>query len=559
VRYDAALGALGGLSDLGYYYVTMSDDRLSLTLSQTKGGAPVDLSTIGGPSDTHTLTSADRYTVSAGDDAFLDIQALVRQDIAGGHVVNVDRVSAGDDVDVLLRPSLVQAGTGVWSGVRVKYTDNQNNVFFTNFDSPLGQTSPSLGRAFFATGATELATTFDFSSINPATGMRDLAGLVSGLDTPTGDIKVEAANSNPAATTIIVTGITDLTGATGNNHIDVLTNGSITLTERNDAMRVGSIISTASPVTLTVPDIGTAGQDLVLIEGGRIESPGAILLQAGDNVDIKVTSRIQGATVQIFGDFGDADPGVGSLIEVYGQIYGNLVEVFGNGDNDTVLLSNVTTGTPTVVRTYAGQDTVNIWSMDGPTTVLGGLGADTVNVGSMAGLPGAPAGTVNGIQAALTIFGEDGDDTINVDDRADTADNTGILTQTNISGLGMGPSGINYFTTEFLNIDTGSGDDLFNVRGTLAVTNIRTHDGDDNIYVSSLANVSTRTALPDFLRGNLDGIAGALSIDAGRDKNLLMVSDESATVGDGSGAHHKLAHSRTGSGRYPISGEHRGW
>ncbi|HAM72034.1 MAG TPA: hypothetical protein DCM86_10360, partial [Verrucomicrobiales bacterium] len=53
--------------------------------------------------------------------------------------------------------------------------------------------------------------------------------------------------------------------------------------------------------------------------------------------------------------------------------------------------------------------------------------------------------------------------------------------------------GINYYGIETLNIDLGSGDDLFNVQGTSATTNLRTAAGADEIYVSSTANVSPVT------------------------------------------------------------------
>ena len=46
-------------------------------------------------------------------------------------------------------------------------------------------------------------------------------------------------------------------------------------------------------------------------------------------------------------------------------------------------------------------------------------------------------------------------------------------------------SGIDYYNVDTLNIDLGSGDDVFNVQGTTATTNLSTAAGDDRIYVSS--------------------------------------------------------------------------
>ena len=91
--------------------------------------------------------------------------------------------------------------------------------------------------------------------------------------------------------------------------------------------------------------------------------------------------------------------------------------------------------------------------------------------------------------------------------------------------------GINYYNAETLNIELGSGNDVFNVRGTSARTNLKTHDGDDRIYVSSDANLTTDTTT-DFLTGNLDAVNGMLNIRAGRGRQVLMISDEASQVAD---------------------------
>ena len=216
VRYDAAATAIGGLTDGAHYYVSVAADGQSLTLSLTEDGAAINLSTSGPLTNTHTLTGVETFTVDADDDIFLDVQALLRQDIVGGYVVNIDRIAAGDDADVLLRPSLVQEGEGTSGGVRVKYTSGQDDVFHTFFDTPLNQDPVGVSRGVYATGDDEIASTYDFRRINPSNGLRQLAGLVSGLDTTGGDVKVVAAESAPSDTRINVLGITEVT-RTGDN------------------------------------------------------------------------------------------------------------------------------------------------------------------------------------------------------------------------------------------------------------------------------------------------------------------------------------------------------
>ena len=92
-------------------------------------------------------------------------------------------------------------------------------------------------------------------------------------------------------------------------------------------------------------------------------------------------------------------------------------------------------------------------------------------------------------------------------------------------------SGIDYYNVGTLNIDLGSGDDVFNVQGTTATTNLSTAAGDDRIYVSSGANVGL-SDFPSFISGTLDNLHGTLNIDAGTGNQTLMISAEGSNVGD---------------------------
>ena len=92
-----------------------------------------------------------------------------------------------------------------------------------------------------------------------------------------------------------------------------------------------------------------------------------------------------------------------------------------------------------------GGDVFNVKAMNGAVNVNGGIGADTVNVGSHSqGTFSDPdnniSGTVNAISALLSIDGGTGSerDLVTVDDTADGAANTGVLTASRVTGLGMG-------------------------------------------------------------------------------------------------------------------------
>ena len=88
--------------------------------------------------------------------------------------------------------------------------------------------------------------------------------------------------------------------------------------------------------------------------------------------------------------------------------------------------------------------------------------------------------------------------------------------------------GINYYGLETLDIALGQGDDVFNVQGTLPVTNVSLNGGNERVYVSHLADVGI-DGKPDYLRGHLDDVDGALNLDFGAGRHTLMISDEMAT------------------------------
>jgi hypothetical protein len=96
--------------------------------------------------------------------------------------------------------------------------------------------------------------------------------------------------------------------------------------------------------------------------------------------------------------------------------------------------------------------------------------------------------------------------------------------------------GVEYDGLEVLDITTGSGADVINVRGTGATshTDVHTGAGDDRIYVSSRADVPLTGpgSRPDYLFGDLSLIGGTLNLDAGTGRHTLLISDEAALVGD---------------------------
>ncbi|HSF97125.1 MAG TPA: calcium-binding protein, partial [Ornithinibacter sp.] len=179
------------------------------------------------------------------------------------------------------------------------------------------------------------------------------------------------------------------------------------------------------------------------------------------------------------------------------------------------------------IRTLGGGDRVAVRRIDVVHHVEMGEGDDEVAVGTQAAIGFTAAtwpnsgGLLDDIDAALVIDGGSGPgslsglDILTVDDTGDTAANTGALTATTITGLGMAAAGITYTTFEDVAIALGSGDDTFTVHSTHAgpfrPTSIHTNAGNDTVIVRS--------------------VSGPLSVDTGADTDTVRVSSTASGVG----------------------------
>jgi hypothetical protein len=331
----------------------------------------------------------------------------------------------------------------------------------------------------------------------------------------------QTVNGTSVTPVIAITGFTDINLLPfRSGQIYASTNGDITLTEITGAMRVGTIVSTAGNIALTVNDVDPSGDDLLLSGASSISAAsGKVTLLAGDNVIVPVGSTVTaGSTVRIQADSlesSSSDSEAGSIISIAGQIFAQHAFIAGGDDNDVISLTNVTKGTQTVVFTGGGVNTVNV----------GIIGPPVPNQGLLANIRGPLF-----IVSAAT-------DTLNFDDSGDatawTGSNQPTLTETNLTGLGMGtPVGISYQSTTLgfgpaaLNLYLGTAPQTVNVQSTAPGTTstISTQVGGNTWNVGSLAPTT---------RGGVAGIQGPLVLDGGGKPTLLAdtlnVDDSGAT------------------------------
>jgi len=133
------------------------------------------------------------------------------------------------------------------------------------------------------------------------------------------------------------------------------------------------------------------------------------------------------------------------------------------------------------------NDVINVQAtLAGTTTTISeGGGSNIVNVGSMAPATGGIADNISG---PLVVSSDPGA-TLNVDDTGSTAVKTGYLTSSTLTGLGMA-GGITYSGMASVNVSLGTGNDIFNIQSTSAITTVNGGAAFDVFNVGTLAPAS---------------------------------------------------------------------
>jgi hypothetical protein len=207
---------------------------------------------------------------------------------------------------------------------------------------------------------------------------------------------------------------------------------------------------------------------------------------------------------------------------------------------DTFTIEGTHTGA-TNVNGNNGDDTFNVKAISGATTVSGGNDHDTFNVGNAAGL-------LDDIDALLTINGgspDFGSDYLYAVDSGDTSDNTGTLTSTTLSGLGMAV-GINYGTVEHLIISLGSGNDTFTIESTHGAatspfqeeTFLNTGAGTDTVTINSVTDklFVNGQANADTINVNGTGVGSISTLNGDDGDDVVNVNHATGTVTVNGGA-----------------------
>jgi len=155
-------------------------------------------------------------------------------------------------------------------------------------------------------------------------------------------------------------------------------------------------------------------------------------------------------------------------------------------------------------------------SANGAVTLRGGQGNDTLRLGSID--LAAANGQLAGLRGPVSASGDEGADTLELDNSGDTAARSGTLTGTGLSGFGLA-SPLSYASVETLRLNLGAGADRLDINGTHAgQTTLDSGAGNDTVTVTA-ANTGVLT----------------INAGAGNDTVNVRASQAPITVNGGAG------------------------
>ena len=413
---------------------TVNYTGLDMMTINTQAGADqvTVVSTHTGITNINTAEDADTVIIrnSAGS---LNVNSGIGADVLNVRGIGEVAVIDGDaGSDIFNIGSLAADTGGVLTGIQALLTiKGGGDVDTLNVDAT-GDTAANSGALTNTT----------------VTGLRMNEGIayegISDLNIALGNFKDTFAVNSTSDT--IATTVTLNTNGGGDDITVGAINGITTINSGDGSDTIRVTPSADGPVDSSddlPPDNGSAINSRLIVNGGDADQDEMIFTLNFPSVHAGLLTSTELVGLQMLD----------------GVTYGGLevVSILLNDDSAYDFTIESTHAGETHLTTSSAADTINTWTIAGNTTINGGNGDDTINVSDRTPevvedvLVGTPV-TLNAIGALLTVNGDGGSDTLNVDERGDTLNNTGTLTTTQLTGLGMAV-GISYGTLEVLNID----------------------------------------------------------------------------------------------------------
>ncbi len=505
-------------SDTIHYDNTVSTIALTGDLTGNGDALAVNGSTPGGTVN----LGASSITLDSGPT--INYAAFTALTVNGGSndIYNV----TGDSI-----PTTINAGNGT---VNVGSAAPQTAGIVDAIAAPLtilgtGQATVTVDDSGNASGKTATLTPSTITGIS--TGDIDYSGLTTlNLALASGDNVLTVAGTHANVTTHISSGAGDdvynVLATSGTTTIDS-GSGTNEIAVGNIAPLAGSTLSTiAGPLSIT----GGGSDDLTLDDSADTRATTSTLIATTlTGLSPAAINFLNVGTVTL--NLGTA----ANTLTVPNTIAGDTTINSGTLTNTINLQAD--SGSTTI--NAATNDTVNIQSTSAPTAINTDPGStDVINIGSLSPSAG---GTLDAITGAIQIAGGDGADVVNLDDTASTAVKTGVLTDTDLSGLS--PADISYSAVASLNVNLGSGNSTFNIAATSDVTAVavNTGVGNDTVNVQSIASITEIVAgagndtvnvgsTAPGGNGVLDNIAAPFAFTA-TGTGTLNIDDSGSSVG----------------------------
>ncbi|KUG05437.1 hypothetical protein ASZ90_017119 [hydrocarbon metagenome] len=271
--------------------------------------------------------------------------------------------------------------------------------------------------------------------------------------------------------------------------------GAVYLTAQSP-ITVAEDIMAGAEVVLTSTDSPNTGDNITVNSGVTVQSNGGITMNAGDDIFLvsgSLLNAINGA-VALLGDYGNADSGVGSTVDIKGTILALDIDVTGNTDDDIFNLDVRTLSCPVTMLGGNGNDSFNIHLLPDLTTYHNDV-RDTV---TLDGQEGADVYTIDVTSSSDNIInvwdtGTAAGDVLNINGTSG-ADNfllrekfIAVLQGSRENGYADAFERINYDSQiENLIINSLAGDDSFYLDDNCTLTEINGGDDSDFFQIGQM-------------------------------------------------------------------------
>ncbi|HEY1686787.1 MAG TPA: hypothetical protein VGG19_18645 [Tepidisphaeraceae bacterium] len=477
---DSANGASSSTLAAGSYTttsalgtITFSGDTTLASLTLDLGNAANGLTISGTPATATT-------TVNANDGG----NGITITGTSGALVINTGPGDDGITVQAIGGPTTIYTGAGDNTVNVSSASDTLTSIQgLLTIDGTGGTTTLLItdsGDSHAATGTLTASTLTGFGMATAGMAYSNILSLV---------VYLGSGGTNITVASTSATQQTDIDASTGNDTITLASDSSLTYIFAGTGNTTVNIQGTSAQTNVLT---ATGGHDTINIgNNGSVSGIGGDIEITGDGMDVVTVDDSASITAKATPLLTATDLRNLSTGDInYSRVasltikLGTAADTFTIANTGSTTLTTIDLGTAadhvivdndsdtTTINTNDPTNVIDILNTTAPTSIVSPVGAtDIINIGDN--------GSLSAILFPITITG-DGNDTVNIDDSADTNAVTATLSATSL--IGMAPAEIDYSAIATLNLNFGSGSDSLAVTNTAtSTTNINMNGGNDSV------------------------------------------------------------------------------